>query len=123
MTAHTAGIDRFVRWFFNSSPDLTEIEPCVQPSQQAWLLRHGALIGGSTVALILLLVFYSVVVSAVERATERHAAAQAEAILAQQRTWQRQRVAAERSPQRVVQFAPRTVSYLRPVNAVSYPRP
>lgn len=80
MTTFTQRLDRFVRWFFNSSPTSNEIVPTVSPQRPGlttvdrpvWLSRS-AFGGAALGALILLAVFYSVVVGAVERGASRHA--------------------------------------------------
>jgi hypothetical protein len=74
-------IDRFVRWFFNSSPTAMAIEPRVQVPVHRVLLHHGFVGGVGVAAIVVLMVFYSVVAGAVDRAAERRAATQTVASL------------------------------------------
>ena len=74
MAAFKDLIDRFVRWFFNSSPTATAIEPQLQVPIHRTLLRHGFVGGVGLAAIVVLMVFYSVVAGAVDRAAERRAA-------------------------------------------------
>jgi hypothetical protein len=88
MGSSTDRLDRFVRWFFNSSPVDTMIVPVASaqpasPFEQPGWVRHSAFGGAVIGALILLVVFYSVVAGAVEHAAIRRtqAAEQANAAL------------------------------------------
>ncbi len=81
MAAFKDLIDRFVRWFFNSSPTATAIEPQLQVPIHHTLLRHGFVGGVGLAAIVVLMVFYSVVAGAVDRAAERRAAPHTEASL------------------------------------------
>lgn len=74
-------VDRFVRWFFNSSPAAMAIEPRVPVPIHHALLRHGFVGGVAVAAIVVLMVFYSVVAGAVDRAAERRAATQTVASL------------------------------------------
>ena len=122
MAAFADGIDRFVRWFFNSSPVSMAIEsrpsgkgdpPALARSER--LLRHGVLAGAAMVALVLLLVFYSVVAGAVDRAAQRRTTPQVDAALSTARPAHRP-AAANIARADKPAFAPRSVSYLRSTN-------
>lgn len=76
MTTLTACADRFVRWFFNSSPDHTTIQPRAPSGLEQPAVRKSALAVAVVLALALLLVFHSVVAGAVERAAQRRAEAE-----------------------------------------------
>jgi hypothetical protein len=73
MAAFNDLIDHFVRWFFNSSPTSMAIEPQAQVPLRQTLLRHGFVGGVAMAAIVVLMVFYSVVVGAVDHAAERRA--------------------------------------------------
>jgi hypothetical protein len=82
MKTLTTWIDRFVRWFFDSSPQGQMIgRPWRAPRRSAELSPHGeivrrsALAFGAAVAVALLGVFYSVVAGAVDRAAVKRAQA------------------------------------------------
>lgn len=75
MAAFHDSIDRFVRWFFNSSPTTIAIEPQELEPVHLTILRHGFVGGVALAAVVVLMVFYSVVAGAVDRAAERRAAA------------------------------------------------
>jgi hypothetical protein len=81
MAAFHDPIDRFVRWFFNSSPTTMAIEPQAQEPIHHTLLRHGFVGGVAVAAIVVLIVFYSVVAGAVDRAAEKRAATHTEASL------------------------------------------
>ena len=76
MTTLTARVDHFVRWFFNSSPNHTSIEPRAASGFGRPVVRKSALAAGVVAALALLLVFHSVVAGAVEHAAQRRAEAE-----------------------------------------------
>lgn len=82
----TGRLDRFVRWFFNSSPMGEMIEPHASerwavPKRPFWV-RRVALGGAMICALVVLAVFYSVVAAAVERASAKHRDVVAQAVFA-----------------------------------------
>ena len=69
------------------------------------------------IALILLMVFYSVVAGAVDRAAKRQRSTQVEAASTSGRTWHRPvAVASGGESARAAAFTPRTVSYVRRTN-------
>lgn len=117
MSAFSEVIDRFVRWFFNSSPTVTEIESLDrEPGRVPALVEKGVLCGAAVIALILILVFHSVVAGAVDRAAKRHVAPQVDAALSSQRTPHRPVAIANGDAFRAPSFAPRSVSYVRRTN-------
>ena len=117
MSMFTEAIDRFVRWFFNSSPVATEIEPQNQGAGRfPAFVQKGMLGGAAVIALVLILVFYSVVAGAVDRAAKRHVATQVDAALTNNRAWHRPVVVATAQPSRAAAFTPRNVSYVRRAN-------
>lgn len=75
MAALNDEIDGFVRWFFNSSPTTTVIEPQESVPMYITLRRHGFVGGVAVAAIIVLMIFYSVVASSVDRAAEHRASA------------------------------------------------
>jgi len=81
MAAFHDSIDRFVRWFFNSSPTATAIEPRPPVPLHLTLLRHSFVGGVAVAAIVVLVLFYSVVAGAVDRAAERRATTLTEASL------------------------------------------
>ncbi len=87
MTTLTARIDRYVCWFFNSSPDGTGIDfrslvrrrgADVPPHGE--IVRRSALVIAVAIALALLGVFYSVVAGAVDRAAVKRVQAASETV-------------------------------------------
>jgi hypothetical protein len=76
MNTLTDRIDPFVRWFFNSSPDRTSIEPRATSGLDQPVVRRSALAVAVVAAIALLLIFHSVVAGAVERAAHRRADAE-----------------------------------------------
>ncbi|MEO8523924.1 MAG: hypothetical protein ABI460_04300 [Caldimonas sp.] len=73
MAAFHDQTDGFVRWFFNSSPTTTAIEPQEPVPMHLALLRHGFVAGVAVAAIVVLMIFYSVVASSVDRAAEHRA--------------------------------------------------
>ena len=117
MSASSEIIDRFVRWFFNSSPMVTEIESVgPAPGRVPALVEKGVLGGAAVIALILILVFYSVVAGAVDRAAKRHVASQVDAALSSPRAPHRPVAIASGEAFRAPSFSPRSVSYVRRTN-------
>jgi branched-subunit amino acid ABC-type transport system permease component len=79
MTTMTDRIDHFVRWFFNSSPEQTAIEPTRSMGFTEPAIRRSAIVFAAVAAFVLLLLFHSVVAGAVERAAA-HRRADAELV-------------------------------------------
>jgi hypothetical protein len=84
-------------------------------SARGALLRHGVIGGAVMVALILLMVFYSVVTGAVERGAQRRAEQLEPAAPAYQPSHRPIAVASSRPPA-TASFGTRTVSYRQPSN-------
>ena len=80
MTTLSARVDHFVRWFVDSSPDPQPRVPRPPSGLDQPVVRKSALAVAALVALMLLLLFHSVVVGAVERAAQRRAEADVAAL-------------------------------------------
>jgi hypothetical protein len=87
MAMLTAGIDRFVRWFFDSSPEGEVIggrsggpRRSAELSPHGEIARRSALVIAAAIAIALLGVFYSVVAGAVDRAAIKRSQAGAETV-------------------------------------------
>ena len=66
-------LDRFVRWFFDSSPTTVIEYRAAPPDPVASILRTSLLVGSALLVLLLLAVFHSVCTGAVERGAIRRA--------------------------------------------------
>jgi hypothetical protein len=66
---------RFLRWFFNSSPtaEIDHGDGSRDDLRPGFLVRHGLLASGALALLVLLVLFYSTVSGAVERAARHRA--------------------------------------------------
>ncbi len=86
------------------------------PDARNPLLRHGAVGSAVVVALLLLAVFYSIVHGAVDRASQRRAAARLEASAELTPPVRRLAPAVQVQAVRPALNGPRSVSYIRSVN-------
>jgi len=120
MSAFTEAIDRFVRWFFNSSPTVMAIEsPDADRAHVPALVRKGVVGGAVVIAIVLLMVFYSVVAGAVDQAAKRRVLTQVDVALSSTRSGHRPLAVANVvnvDPYRAAALVPRTVSYVRRAN-------
>jgi hypothetical protein len=114
MKTLTAWIDRFVRWFFDTSPRGQMIggrwhvpRRSDGVSAHEEVVRRRALVLGTAIAVALLGIFYSVVAGAVDRAAVRRAHAVTETV-----AWR----APDRAPAQPAYFAARKVSLARASN-------
>jgi hypothetical protein len=80
MSALAERFDRFVRWFFISSPTtLVESRATTVADESSWL-RRIAIAAGVAIAMVILVIFYAVVSAAVEHAAN-HRADEAERVV------------------------------------------
>jgi hypothetical protein len=68
---------RFLRWFFNSSPtaEIAHRDGSIDDAPQSFLVRNGLLASGVLALLVLLVLFYSTVSGAVDRASHHRVGA------------------------------------------------